>query len=141
MAAPIDWTKFEEGLKEKLVGRLEAVGIFLQGEARTLISKSSHKVVWETGPRGGRKRREIKGANRSKPGEPPHKDTGFLRSSVAWRTEIGDDALRVVVGTSVNYGYWLEMGTTKMAARPWLRPTLDNNRERVRSLMAEGYTA
>lgn len=58
--------------------------------------------------------------NPSKPGEPPHVQTGRLRASVAYEVE-GKVAR---IGTNVIYGRHLELGTSKMAPRPWLRRML-----------------
>lgn len=51
-------------------------------------------------------------------------DTGRLRSSIAW--EIGQEGTFIVgrVGTNVHYAPYLELGTRKMRARPFLRPAL-----------------
>lgn len=62
----------------------------------------------------------IYGANPSKPGEPPHVQTGRLRASVAY--EVAEQVARI--GTNVIYGRHLELGTSKMAPRPWLRRML-----------------
>lgn len=58
------------------------------------------------------------------PGEPPHLRTGRLRASVTW--ELGQDALGLyaAVGTNVDYGRYLEDGTDRLAARPWLKSAL-----------------
>ena len=57
----------------------------------------------------------------SRPGEPPHVQTGTLRRSIrATRRKFA----RWVVGAGVAYGTHLEFGTVRMAARPWLRPAL-----------------
>ena len=52
-------------------------------------------------------------------------DTGRLRSSIAM--EIGTDNGDVVVrvGTNVHYAPYLEFGTRRMTARPFMRPALD----------------
>lgn len=51
-------------------------------------------------------------------------DTGRLRSSIA--TEMSRDSKGVVayVGSNVEYAIYLEMGTSRMAARPYLIPAL-----------------
>lgn len=48
-------------------------------------------------------------------------DTGFLRSTVFVR-EDGDD---VVIGFEAPYASYVEFGTYKMAAQPYLRPAFD----------------
>ncbi len=48
-------------------------------------------------------------------------DTGFLRSTVFVR-EVGSD---VEVGFEAPYASYVEFGTYKMAAQPFLRPALD----------------
>lgn len=61
------------------------------------------------------------GPPRSLPGNPPHKDTGELYASVEAIGPADDGDLIVAsVGTSIPYGLYLEMGTSRMAARPWL---------------------
>lgn len=77
----------------------------------------------------------IYGANPSSPGEPPHKQYGHLRRSVA--TEVDSATLVGRVGTNLNYGRWLELGTRLMAARPWLRRALRENQARIKSILAE----
>jgi len=58
------------------------------------------------------------GPSPSKAGNPPAVDTGNLRRSIQINqdTASGD----VEVGTNVEYARYLEYGTSKMAARPWL---------------------
>lgn len=51
-------------------------------------------------------------------------DTGRLRSSIT--NELGQDAegLVAVIGTNVEYAPYIELGTSKMAAQPFLLPAL-----------------
>ncbi len=49
-------------------------------------------------------------------------DTGYLRSTVFVKEE-GDD---VLIGFDAPYASYVEFGTYKMAAQPFLRPALDN---------------
>lgn len=72
------------------------------------------------------------GVNPSKPGEPPHKQHGHLRRSVA-REVLG---LVGRVGTSLKYGRWLELGTSKVAARPWLRRALAETRDQIKAILS-----
>ena len=58
----------------------------------------------------------------SAPGEPPHMDTGALSASVHVHPK--ERELERDVGDGVEYGLPLELGTSRMAARPWLFPAL-----------------
>lgn len=51
-------------------------------------------------------------------------DTGRLRSSITW--ELGQDiqGLLAVIGTNVTYAPFVELGTRKASAQPYLRPAL-----------------
>ena len=77
-----------------------------------------------------RKAKQVYGANPSKPGEPPRKQRGRLRSSVA--VEVDVDKASGRVGTSLKYGRYLELGTRKMAARPWLRRSLNETKAAIK---------
>lgn len=93
----------------------------------------------------------------SKPGQPPHVNTGRLRGSITWAlsegvrqgdiigksAQKGDEVGRpdreakriiAVIGTNVKYGPALEFGTRKMAARPFLRPALEKARAKIKWL-------
>lgn len=52
-------------------------------------------------------------------------DTGNLRNSITHATE--DEGRTVVIGTSVEYAPYVELGTYKMKARPYLRPAIENH--------------
>lgn len=67
----------------------------------------------------------------SKPGEPPHKRTGTLDRSIDMETFTRGRDFVGRVGTNLNYGLWLEIGTSKMLARPYLRTALDNMRKAI----------
>lgn len=50
-------------------------------------------------------------------------DTGNLRNSITHET----DKATVVVGTNVEYGKFVELGTYKMTPQPFLRPAFENH--------------
>lgn len=60
----------------------------------------------------------------SKPGEPPHKRTAALQGGVQYELDKPKLTGRVGVVANVRYGLFLELGTRKMAARPFLLATL-----------------
>lgn len=70
----------------------------------------------------------------SAPGEEPHKDTGRLRASIAHEV----DGKTARVGTNVTYGKFLELGTKKMAARPFLRPTYERMKGTLKRILKGG---
>ncbi len=73
----------------------------------------------------------------SAPGQPPHRRTGRLRASIS-HSAVDQSTLTVRVGTNVKYGMYLELGTRKMAARPWLRPALAQSKAKIAALFARG---
>jgi len=75
----------------------------------------------------------------SAPGQPPAVDTGRLRASITHRIEGGGYEERTIgyVGTNVEYAPYLEFGTSKMAARPWLTPALEKHREDIKRLIKD----
>lgn len=67
----------------------------------------------------------------SVPGEPPGKRTGNLGRSIQTESVQRKGEFIGIVGTNVKYGFWLELGTRRMAPRPFLRPALDAMRSRI----------
>lgn len=58
--------------------------------------------------------------------------TGTLRRSITHEPK--KPKRKVVVGSNVEYAPFVEMGTSKMSARPYLRPALHANMEKIRKL-------
>ncbi len=67
----------------------------------------------------------------SAPGEAPALDLGGLVDSIF--DEISENGLAAEVGTDLDYGTYLEFGTRKMAARPWLQPAFERNKEKIKA--------
>lgn len=95
-----------------------AVLAWLHAATRTVEARAK-KLLGRAGTSKRKGQARAYGAIRSKPGEPPRKQYGTLRASVA--SEV--DEVREVgrVGTNLPYGKHLELGTRKIAPRPWLR--------------------
>lgn len=60
-------------------------------------------------------------------------DTGNLRNSITHAVESGEDA--VYVGTNVEYAPYVEMGTRRTAAQPFLRPAATEHGSTYRSIL------
>ncbi len=69
-------------------------------------------------------------------GNPPHSRSGAsgLFGSVFHRPE---SRFKRIIGTPLKYGLYLEVGTSKMAARPWLRPALNRSLERIKKIICK----
>lgn len=60
-------------------------------------------------------------------------DTGNLRNSITHAVESGEDA--VYVGTNVEYAPYVEMGTRRTAAQPFLRPAVTEHGSTYRAIL------
>jgi HK97 gp10 family phage protein len=109
---------------------VHAVDKALLDSAILLTSEVKKKI--QRGGRGGlRYSVNGKGSQRSAPGEPPKSDTGMLVRMMHWEHSF----LSASVGSSVHYAGYLELGTSKMAPRPYLQPTLDENQEKIQDMI------
>lgn len=64
------------------------------------------------------------GESPSSPGEPPGVDIGNLRAGTEWEPD-EQDKLKAYVTIEAEYGPYLEFGTSKMAARPFVTPVFE----------------
>ncbi|MES2783600.1 MAG: HK97-gp10 family putative phage morphogenesis protein [Pseudomonadota bacterium] len=76
-----------------------------------------------------------KGHVASTPGEAPNADTHRLDRSIE-TTRVSP--LKVKVRANSGYASALEFGTSKVAARPFMRPARDKKKEEARDLVAKG---
>ncbi|MFH1633279.1 MAG: HK97-gp10 family putative phage morphogenesis protein [Chloroflexota bacterium] len=148
MAAAYKWhKKVGEDFKTKAKKALVAGGLLIEREAKQSM-KPGHGRIYKKGKHGTISHQA------STPGSPPAVDTGRLRGSVStnWggsgrgngsvdsqaspQDGIGQPAKEqsrfvVVVGTNVEYGKFLELGTRHIRARPWLRPALEKMKSHI----------
>jgi HK97 gp10 family phage protein len=75
------------------------------------------------GPRGGKYTPVIAAA----PGFPPNRDQGDLAKSIVTLPRKDHVVVGVVAGDMVARANWLEYGTSRMAARPFLIPAFKKN--------------
>ena len=97
-------------------------------ERAALVAESEMKRSM-TGPKRGReyKRTRNRRPHRaSAPGEPPAVDSGTLINSIS--TLPGGTEFEAVVTVGAEYGAYLEFGTQRMDARPYVRPALEKAR-------------
>ncbi len=127
----LDWNgaKAEEHIREAAIQYLNRASAIVLTRAKELLSiPGTAQSI-----RAGHKGETVYGAARSKPGEPPRKQTGRLRAAVA--SEIDESTLTARVGTNVKYGKYLELGTKRgILPRPWLRRALFESQAQIDSL-------
>ena len=61
-------------------------------------------------------------------GQAPNTDTGNLVASIAVE-KVGN--AKYHIGSGLDYAEFLEFGTSKMGARPWLQPAMQANRKNL----------
>lgn len=59
-------------------------------------------------------------------------DTGRLRNSITHAVETGEQA--VYIGTNVEYAVFVELGTSRMKPRPYLKPAATEHSAEYKSL-------
>ena len=64
-------------------------------------------------------------------------DTGNLRSSINTTVEANGNNVIATVGTNVEYAPFVEYGTKKMSARPFLIPSFESNKEWILETLLE----
>jgi len=70
----------------------------------------------------------------SLPGQPPNNDTGNLASDANIRSE-RTGITEAEVSSNAEYSVELELGTSKMAARPFMQPAAEKNRKKATALV------
>lgn len=96
----------------------------------------------KTGPYAGIRKRRVPGTGRyylaSAPGEAPASRLGDLRKHIRVKVVKRPDGVDGICGTPFNYGEFLEKGTPRMAARPWLRVSWKRATPTIKKIMTRG---
>lgn len=97
-----------------------------------------HSGVTGTRSGGGMK---LGAAHRSQPWGPPNVVTEYLKRNIGYDKPVGRPLIRRVgtgIGNkeSVGYAMWLEFGTRKMLPRPYLRPMLWKDRDKIKQILS-----
>lgn len=98
--------KFKQEMNEVKKEALETVGMYVQGEAKVRAPVGQY----DNGQVGGR-----------------------LRDSIDYK--VASDNQSVQIGTDVEYGAYVEKGTYKMDAQPYLTPAAEENLENIKTLI------
>lgn len=60
-------------------------------------------------------------------------DTGRLRNSITHQVSLGESA--VYIGTNVEYAPYVELGTHRQKAQPYIRPAITNHADEYRKII------
>ena len=124
--------------KDALKKRLKTLGEQSLKEVRIALNSAAlavertAKTSVQRGTKSGRiyKRKGIV-HRASAPGEPPASDTGYLAAHIT--TVLDLDGLGANVESQAEYSRYLEFGTAKMGARPFLFPAFEQNKDRIKA--------
>lgn len=117
--------EYRKRLEARLVRNMMRTGRFLQGRVVSNISRGQPRVRTPSGWRG---------LEPSKPGEFPKTLSGDLKRSIDSRVE-RIPGVRVSLFVVGQTPYALTLERTDALNRPYLKPTLQQNRARVRQMM------
>lgn len=116
--------------------RLTTAAIYLSAQVRADISQSGTLRYHPLTKKGkvSKSQKTIYNFTHSAPFNPPYKQTGQLRRSIAYRVE----NMIARVGSNIKvprYPYYLETGTRKMKPRPYLRRALVLYRAEIEAIL------
>jgi hypothetical protein len=142
MASQLKWNgkKFTAQLEKATAEGMMMAGQFLHTKCRLAVSKpnTGRSVPVKRKRPGGNKRTRTIYPNPSKPGESPRLRTGFGRNNIVVNHDPKGRWTRVGVTQNGIYMFYLEVGTRRIARRPWLLKTLYENRKMIGRLAAIG---
>lgn len=62
-------------------------------------------------------------------------DTGNLKNSISKKVISQGDAIGLEIIADADYANFVEYGTSKMVAQPFIRPSMEKNRDKVTELL------
>tara|TARA_R100001082_G_C4332656_1_gene146416 strand:+ start:168 stop:590 length:423 start_codon:yes stop_codon:yes gene_type:complete len=124
-----NFNKVTEAYKKKAIRLIGSAGNMVRNTAVNSIQQGSKdgKIYQKYIPR--------RTHQASADGQPPATDTGYLVQNINLKIDI--DKLGASVESNANYSAFLEFGTRKMAARPFMQPALEENRPKIRRKLSE----
>lgn len=124
-----NFNKVTEAYRKKAIRLIGSAGNMVRNTAVNSIQQGSKdgKIYQKYIPR--------RTHQASADGQPPATDTGYLVQNINLKIDI--DKLGASVESNANYSAFLEFGTRKMAARPFMQPALEENRPKIRRKLSE----
>ncbi len=102
----------EAELMDRLYKSIDRVGYIVENQAKENVSKTGV--------------------------EHPQVQTGQLRSSITHEVNQNSNEVSTTIGTNVYYGKYLEFGTSRMPAYPWLFPAVEMRRHDIKETLKGG---
>ena len=113
--------------KAETVIRMGQAVLFVQGQTKQLLNRSQPLRTLSSGIRVG--------LDPSKPGEPPKRVEGSLLRSITTQVEVTTKKIIGRVGTNISYARFLELGTSRIRQRPYLRPALSKSQPALKKIL------
>lgn len=127
------WAEFDAKLFKHLGENLDRAAHFLKAKVKEKINRRQPRQRYPKVPNSNAESVSYKGLAPSNPGEPPKQLTSQLIRSISHETD--KQELTARVGTNLDYGFFLEFGTTDMEARPYLRPAFNENKKKIADII------
>ena len=124
----------------EVIGRLRTAGAEAVARAAVYLHAKLLEALSVPNP-GVRQGRRTVYPNTSLPGQPPRLRTGWLRANVLYELDLSAGRARVGLGANAPYGLYLELGTRRMAPRPWLVATLTRVMPQLQAILKHGGAA
>jgi HK97 gp10 family phage protein len=117
--------------KKPVRDAINASALAVEREAKTTVQRGQRSgIIYKRGRRTHQA---------SAPGEPAKSDTGYLASHIT--TVLDMDGLGANVESQAEYSKHLEFGTSKMAARPFLFPSFERLKPKIKERIAQALNA
>ena len=127
-----NFDKFKRQLEKRVIKNTQKEVKNLVQRSATLVENTAKKSILSGGSGITYEKYNPRRTHKaSASGEFPATDTGFLVNNISVR--FTSDGLEGNVVSNANYSSLLEFGTSKMGARPFMQPSLEQNRPKIRA--------